>query len=545
MGIGTETDPLLGGGGGAPNQRKQGANTFGAPKSYTPNKQNPIDQLKQLWQSATTTNTKHDGVPNDKGNKMEHSPPSKEALGAKSISYHNDDAVNDEKSTQKNSLHSLLQTIAGVAGNVLEWYDFAVFGFFGDIIADVFFPPQAGHAALIESFAIFGGAFLMRPVGGVLMGYIGDTYGRKEALELSIFLMAFPTFAMGCLPSFNQVGWLSVVLLLIVRLMQGLSVGGQLMSSLVFTVEKRPKNKWGLYGSYVMAAANIGTLLGGVIAYTLRQTLTAEQLHVWGWRIPFLCGILVSLSGLYLRWYGDNTVHGDEVAVERPQNPIKMALAPENRRSLLSATLVPMMWASGFYLTFVWMAIFMETLVQPPVEQAFAINSISLFLSVCIFFPFAGMASDVYGRKPTMAVGGFFLMVMSPWMVSIIGKRNPWLCFLCQSMMGVALSLWGAPMLAWLVESFPPEARLTSVQIGYNLAQAFVGGLSPSVATYLVDTFGLESPGYILTVVAALSLTGLFTAKNEYQPNSEEDQRRNTNSEAESIPSGTSRNGIV
>jgi len=156
----------------------------------------------------------------------------------------------------------LLHTLASLTGNVLEWYDFSVFGFFSDVISKVFFPPQAGNSALMESFAVFGGAFLMRPVGGVLLGYIGDTHGRKRALELSIFLMAIPTFVMGCLPSYERIGGWAVVLLVLTRMLQGMSVGGQLMSSLVFTVEGSPKEKWGLNGSFVMMAANLGTLVG-------------------------------------------------------------------------------------------------------------------------------------------------------------------------------------------------------------------------------------------------------------------------------------------
>jgi len=182
----------------------------------------------------------------------------------------------------------LVQTIAGVAGNVLEWYDFAIFGFLSDVIGQVFFPPnQSGNRATIESFAVFGGAFVMRPLGGLIMGYIGDVYGRKHALVLSIFLMAIPTFAMGCLPSYARVGYASTISLIVVRLLQGLSVGGQLMSSLVFTLENHPTSKWGLYGSFVMAAANCGTLLGSIAGFILRASLTQDQLVQWGWRVRF------------------------------------------------------------------------------------------------------------------------------------------------------------------------------------------------------------------------------------------------------------------
>jgi Sugar (and other) transporter len=150
------------------------------------------------------------------------------------------------------------QTIAGIVGNVLEWYDFAVFGYLSDILGQVFFPPnQTGHKATMESFIVFGSAFLMRPIGGIVLGYIGDTYGRKVALIISIFVMAIPTFAMGCLPSYERAGHVATILLIIIRLFQGLSVGGQLMSSLVFTLENQPRDQWGFYGSFVMAAANL------------------------------------------------------------------------------------------------------------------------------------------------------------------------------------------------------------------------------------------------------------------------------------------------
>lgn len=273
------------------------------------------------------------------------------------------------------SSETFWSTVAGLAGNVLEWYDFAVFGFFGDIIGQVFFPPdQKGNRAIMESFAVFGGAFLMRPVGGVLLGYIGDIYGPKKALVISIFLMACPTFAMGCLPSYQQVGVLSVILLLIVRLLQGLSVGGQLMSSLVYTCEIHPSDQWGYYGSFVLAAANLGTLLGAVVGAILRSSLREEDLVSWGWRVPFWSGIIVSFSGFYLRNHGGEGHHyhppddgkdptgnaesdTDILPVDMfgAHNPLREAFRRSNLRPLLACTLVPMLWSAGFYLTFVWM----------------------------------------------------------------------------------------------------------------------------------------------------------------------------------------------
>jgi MHS family proline/betaine transporter-like MFS transporter len=354
------------------------------------------------------------------------------------------------------------------------------------------------------------------------MGYIGDTLGRKKALEISIFLMAFPTFAMGCLPSYEAVGWIAPTLLIIVRLLQGLSVGGQLMSSLVFTVERHPHEKWGLYGSFVMAAANFGTLLGGVMAMTLKTNLTDEQLHTWGWRLPFLSGILVSLSGLYLRHcvedepvshvHGQHHEEGDEdvgVAMQKV-NPVKEAFSRPHRRNLLAASMVPMLWSGGFYLTFVWMAVFMDSMVEPPVPNAFAVNTCALFFSVCLFFPVGGWLSDKWGRIHVMTMGGVSLMVFAPVALVVIGQGNALGAFIAQCCLGVCLTFWGAPMMAWLVESFPPESRLTAVAIGYNIAQALAGGTTPAFATYVVDTAGPDKVGWIVTMFAAIALIGLL-----------------------------------
>ena len=490
---------------------------------------------------------------------------------------------------QSDPLHHKLKTLAGVMGNVLEWYDFAVFGFFSDIIGEVFFPKgQSKDLSVMESFAVFGGAFLMRPLGGIVIGFIGDTSGRKKALEISIFLMALATTLMGCLPTYSQIGNSAILLLLIVRMLQGLSVGGQLMTSLVFTLEGRPKDRWGLYGSFVMGAANIGTFLGGLVAYGLRRTLTETQLLKWGWRIPFLSGILISFCGLYLKYFctEDESVPGhaavvpsntdyhdddspektttttevedeidDTVIVERdpdehrivtssdarqqqtvldtsleikrPPNPLRLAFSRENRRALLASAMVPMVWSGGFYVSFVWMAIFMQDLITPPVPSAFLVNSFSI-LMLGIWFPLAGVLSDFVGRRRVMTVGGLTFGCAGPILLLVIGNlgsKSMWIAFFSQMGLGISLAMWGSPMCAWLVESFEPEARLTSVSIGYNLAQAFVGGMSPFIATLLMDEFGKGAPGILLTTLATVSLLGLWIVAptHDYNRQSQED----------------------
>ena len=385
--------------------------------------------------------------------------------------------------TQKGD--SLANTIIGVMGNVLEWYDFALFGFFSDVIADVFFPPAivgSEHDNLTKSFVIFGSAFLMRPIGGLIIGYVGDKHGRKKALTQSLFLMAIPTTLMGCLPTYNQVGVFSTILLCLCRLVQGVSVGGQLPASLVYTVEKRPKSQWGYYGSLPMVAANVGTLLGNLCGALMRQVLTDQQLRAWGWRLPFFSGILIAFVAFYLRKHGADGAYVDEGTGEvteeaiaavknsvKPHNPIKTAFKKGNRLALLSTSIVPMLWGAGFYVSFVWIAIFMEELMDPPMPGAFWINSLGLLFGMTWILPMAGAISDRVGRTLMMTISGLLLTGLGPVFLILISRGNPVSAFFSQLMLGLLLSFYGGPLCAWLVENFSPEVRMTSASIGYDM----------------------------------------------------------------------------
>ena len=437
--------------------------------------------------------------------------------------------------TPKTMPNSRLQTFAGTLGNVLEWYDFALFGFFSDIIAELFFPPSntadGTNENLVRSFAVYGGAFIMRPVGGAVIGYLGDKYGRKHALVTSLFLMAVPTFAMGCLPTYAQIGWWSTLLLVICRLLQGMSVGGQLPASLIYTVETRPKERWGLFGSFVMMAANIGTLLGNLVGALLRTVLTHEQLLAWGWRIPFWSGILISLVAIYLRIKGHehhpNEGHYDhedsEVSDQQnPKHPLREAIRKENLTALISATLTPMLWGAGYYVSFVWMAIYMAELIDEPLKNAFWINCISLVVGIIVPVPLAGWLSDKCGRVKTMVVGALGLGGLGPVLIYVISRGNALSACLCQIGIGWFLSLFGGPLGAWLGERFPPKVRLTSVSLGYDIAHSTASGFSPMIATILAQRVNPTAPGIIYTFFAFVALVGLMMSTQIHHDETED-----------------------
>mmetsp|Transcript_6435 Transcript_6435/g.14034 ORF Transcript_6435/g.14034 Transcript_6435/m.14034 type:complete len:499 (-) Transcript_6435:41-1537(-) len=433
-------------------------------------------------------------------------------------------------------VNSPLATAAGMAGNVLEWYDFALFGFFSDIIAQVFFPPISSDSSnssmyggelaafgnLTRSFAVYGGAFLMRPVGGLLLGYFGDKHGRKTALVPSLFLMAFPTFLMGCLPTYEQVGGWSTALLVLCRLMQGMSVGGQLPASLVYTVESRPKDEWGYYGSLVMMAANVGTMLGNLFGALLRTVLTRDQLVRWGWRIPFWSGIANAFVAVFLHYYGEeyhpNAGEYDDTGAGRRgkeeeapvQNPLRQVFRRENLPMLLSIAMTSSLWGAGFYTSFVWMATYMKVLIDPPREHGFWINAMALLFGIVLVLPNAGRLSDRTGRLRNMIAGAVCVGIVGPLMLTVISKGTGVQAFFAQWCIGVFLSLFGGPMNAWLVEQFPAKYRLTSVAVGYDLAHCTASAFSPLIATVLFQNYGPLAPGIIYPVFAAISLIGMF-----------------------------------
>ena len=208
--------------------------------------------------------------------------------------------------------------LAGVVGNVLEWYDFAVYGYSAAIVARLFFPASDPTASLLAAFGVFGVGFLMRPLGGVLFGHIGDRFGRTNALRWSVAAMALPTFAIGLLPTHATVGPLAAALLLICRLAQGLAMGGEYAGSIVFLTESASGGRRALFASWVGVGCVAGTLLGSGVGAAVAALLPADQVAAWGWRIPFLLGLALGGVGIVLRRL---------LAADPPAGPSRFPLA--------------------------------------------------------------------------------------------------------------------------------------------------------------------------------------------------------------------------
>ena len=372
---------------------------------------------------------------------------------------------------------------AGVIGNVLEWYDFAVYGFFAPVLAEQFFPSDSRVVSLLAAFGAFAVGFLMRPVGAVVFGYIGDRFGRAKALIFSIALMALPTFAMGLLPTFQSIGVAASVLIVLLRMAQGIAVGGEFTSSIVFLGEHAPTGRRGFYASWAMFAATSGTMLGSAIGGALTNILGADEVAAWGWRAAFMSGIVVGLVGFMIRRGMPDT--GPR---ETQESPLKVAFR-DHKFEVLRVVGLNLSAATTFYLLFVYIATWLVETKQAARANALDITTLST-LTFLIVAPIAAWASDRYGRKLMIIVGMAACLVLAYPLVWLM--HHPDLVFIAAGQMTFAglLAIYMASIPAAMCEMFPHEVRVTAVSVGYGLAYAIFGGTVPGLSTWLIEVTG-------------------------------------------------------
>lgn len=390
--------------------------------------------------------------------------------------------------------------IAGVVGNILEWYDFALFGFFALQIGTHFFPAHDRTASLLAAFGTFAAGFLMRPVGGALFGWVGDRFGRKQALVWSVLAMAFPSFFIGILPGVATIGLAAPVLLLVFRLLQGLAVGGEYMASAVFLVEGADPGRRGWMGSWGPMGATGGVLLGSAAGAIVNAAMSPDAVMAYGWRIPFIVGLGVGLGGLAIRRHYIERVPHQPPA----KSPLGEAFRAHWRTMLHLVSLVAAI-SVGFYTTFVYAATWLEQVAEVSARTALSINTVAMALSL-VALPLSGYASDRLGRRPVLLVSAGALLLLAYPLMALMARGEPGGIFLGQVGLAMLVAANGGLMPATMAELAPWRVRCTVLSIAYNLGMAVLGGTTPLVAAWLVSRTGLKlAPALYLTGAAAVT----------------------------------------
>jgi MHS family proline/betaine transporter-like MFS transporter len=396
----------------------------------------------------------------------------------------------------------------------MEWYDFGVFGFLAGSLALNFFPKDDPRTSLLNTFLIFGVGLIFRPLGGIIIGRMGDRQGRKPALILTIILMAIGTVMIGLLPTYASIGVFAPILLLTARLLQGFSTGGEWGGATAFMAEWSIEGKRGLYTSFQQMSVAGGTLLGAGLSALLTSTIGADAINDWGWRIPFLLGGLFGPIGLWLR---------REVEETPPYREVQAEGASAEASTLTHATQAfgfTILWTVAFYVFLTYMPTYTRTQLHLTPAQSLWASTASL-LALVVLIPLMGAFSDRIGRKRLLLtscalcfiipIPAFYVLTQGYGFASVV---------LIQIMFSFAISLFSGPGPAAIAEIFPTRGRSTWMSSSYALAVAIFGGFAPFIAQWLIDETGskMAPTAYVMAAAAVSFLTIIRLRETAHHP---------------------------
>lgn len=400
--------------------------------------------------------------------------------------------------------------VAGTVGNTVEWVDWALYSIFAKIIADVFFPESDGAVGLLATLAVFAVGFVMRPVGAAMLGAYADRHGRKKGLTLTIGLMAGASFVIALTPSYESIGIAAPVVLLLARLLQGFSAGGEFGSSSAFLVESAAAGRRAFAGSWQQVSVGGGVLIASLMGTVLTSGLSDDALHSWGWRAAFIAGGLLGLLGLWLRFSVGDTESFNQVRAEgrSRSNPLKTMFV-EHPAAALRVTGITIAGTLTYYIWVNYLPTYANLTTGIPLDKALLSQTICLIVFV-VLLPFAGLLSDRVGRKPTMAAfaGGFVVLA---WPLLHLMGSSFLSVFLVQ-LVGVLLILgYSANCAVIMAEQFPAEIRATGIALPYALAVAVFGGTAPYITTWLNESGMRDMLWLYVAAASAISLVVYLT----------------------------------
>jgi MFS transporter, MHS family, proline/betaine transporter len=409
--------------------------------------------------------------------------------------------------------------VSGMIGNGLEWYDYALYGQVAWLLSELFFPPGDSTAQLMATFSIFAAGFLVRPLGAAFFGWLGDKYGRRSAMVTAILMMAIPTGLIGLLPTYADIGLWAPFLLLIIRLLQGISLGGEFSGSITYIVEHAPQHRRGLAGAASLVSLMLGFMLGIIVVRGLIAYVGEEAFSDWGWRIPFIIGIAIGAVGFYIRHHCEESPVYEEAKKDNTlsETPVRTAFK-EHPREMLQGFGAYISVTMPFYLTTVFFITFMKKHLGTGADEALEISMFNM-IAMLITIPISAWASDTLGRRRIMMIFGSLMFVSVYPLFSVFEPgQDPLILGSAQFVFCLLLGAYMGPVAAMLVELFPTSVRFSGMAIAYNLSAAIFGGSAPLVCEWLLKATGNDqSIAYYVMACNFLSLVALYSYKDRFK----------------------------
>ena len=411
------------------------------------------------------------------------------------------------------SASGAIQIAAATIGNALEWFDILIYAYFAVTIAGVFFPNSNPVVSLLLTFGSFGLSYVARPVGAIVLGAYADRAGRKAALTLSIQLMVIGTAVMAFMPPYAAIGLIAPLGIFAARLLQGFAVAGEFGSSTAFMVEHSAHRK-GFYSSWQLAGQNMAKLLAALFGFVLTSTLTSAQLHAWGWRVPFVFGLMVGPVGIYIRRKLDETP--EFVQITPTRTPVREVFSTQKVGLLLGAGIVAVATAGTYFS--IYMPTFATTQLHLAPATGYIVAIILAFLGIALC-PVAGHIADRLGHTRMMLPAAIF-MLLSFYPIFLLITRYPGMPTLLVGLIWDALLqiAYVSALPAVMAAIFPARTRVTGLSLSYNLGVTLFGGFAPAIFTWLsAVTHDNAAPSFYLILMAAVSIVAVLAVRRRHR----------------------------